>query len=216
MSVLKTTNWNAYYSQRVFFLTKMTRACLLKNLNDVLTKLFENKSALKVTEFGGGNSILLPLFAKMQLKQYLVVDNNQLGIDLLKERSAHLPWVNCQYGDIFDLELPTSDSDLVISVGLIEHFDREGTARALQAHIDRAADNCFIVITFPTPTWLYCVARKCLELFNFWQFPDETPLHVADVVKLIGTQGTLVSKKILWCQILTQAMIVVQKKASET
>jgi hypothetical protein len=70
-----------------------------------------------------------------------------------------------------------------------------------------------VIITFPTPTWLYRVTRRLAELAGVWAFPDERPLDMAEVTGEIARHGDLLEGRIHWPMVLTQAMVVARRHA---
>jgi hypothetical protein len=101
---------------------------------------------------------------------------------------------------------------LVYSVGLIEHFDPPETRKAVLAHFQPLKRGSIVIVTFPTPTLLYRIARRLIEWAGMWQFPDERPLKPAEVLASIAECGDVLFQKTLWPLILTQHMIVARKR----
>ncbi len=95
-------------------------------------------------------------------------------------------------------------SDIVFSVGLIEHFDAPRTRQAALSHFDVLRPGGTAIITFPTPTLLYRITRGLAEMFGMWQFPDERPLKKAEVLASVSERGEVLMTKILWPLILTR------------
>ena len=112
-----------------------------------------------------------------------------------------------------NLDLPPA-ADLVFSVGLIEHFDREGTRRAVDAHFDLLKPGGIAVISFPTPTPLYRLARMAAELAGAWIFHDERPLRLVEVAAAAAPHVRLLSHRILWPIVFTQCLAVWRKHAA--
>ena len=54
-------------------------------------------------------------------------------------------------------------------------------------------------------------ARKLLETFGLWKFPDERPLAPPEVLEAIAARGQVLQQKTLWPLILTQHLIVARK-----
>jgi SAM-dependent methyltransferase len=102
-------------------------------------------------------------------------------------------------------------SDVVFSVGLVEHFDPPGTRAAVQAHFDALRPGGTLIVTFPTPTLLYRVTRRLIEMIGMWKFHDERPLLPAEVAAAIRDRGEVVYQKTLWPLILTQHLMVARK-----
>ncbi len=105
-------------------------------------------------------------------------------------------------------------ADLVYSVGLIEHFDAAGTRRAIDAHFRLLKPNGVALITFPTPTWLYRIARSAAEALGQWKFPDERALSPEEVRESAARWGEVQFEKTLWPLVFTQRLLVVRKVAA--
>jgi cyclopropane fatty-acyl-phospholipid synthase-like methyltransferase len=106
---------------------------------------------------------------------------------------------------------PKLSLDFVYSVGLIEHFNVEETARVIQAHFDMLKPGGIALITFPTPTFLYKGTRRLAEKTGQWIFHDERPLSISEVLKTVSLYGTVLHQEIIWPIFLTQGAIVARK-----
>ena len=165
-----------------------------------------------ILEFGGANSCFIAqILDEVAPARYDIVDNNQLGLDLLKCRYPRDERVSVIRGDVLSIHEPERLYDIVFSVGLIEHFDPAGTARAVAAHFSYLRPGGTAIITFPTPTWLYRAVRSLAEATSNWIFHDERPLRLAEFESAIANLGRVESARILWPLILTQYCVVVRK-----
>ena len=142
---------------------------------------------------------------------YSVIDNNRFGLELLSKRVAGGQIV-LHEEDVLALATEIS-SDLVFSVGLIEHFDQRGTREAILAHFKLAKPNGVVIVTFPTPTFLYRLTRAALERFRLWRFPDERPLRRDEVYFAARKYGEVLHEEILWPVVLTQRLMVFRRNA---
>jgi cyclopropane fatty-acyl-phospholipid synthase-like methyltransferase len=113
--------------------------------------------------------------------------------------------------DVRDLVLPVK-VDAVFSVGLIEHFDPAGTREAVQAHLSLLERGGGAIISYPTPTVLYRLARGVTEAMGLWKFPDERPLGRAEILDSIAGRGKVLFEKTLWPLVFTQHLMVIQKQ----
>ena len=166
-----------------------------------------------VVELGGGDSCFFDrIEAELRPSEYHVVNNNELGLERFRRRTARRRNVYCHLHDVLKLDLPPA-ADLVFSVGLIEHFDREGTRRAVDAHFDLLKPDGIAVISFPTPTPLYRLARAAAELAGAWIFHDERPLRLAEVAAAAQPHAEMLSHRILWPIVFTQCLAVWRKHA---
>jgi hypothetical protein len=167
-----------------------------------------------VAEFGGGNSCFADAIVRRFLpRAYHVVDSNSLGLDLVRRRS-HSIFV-CHAADVRDIHLPER-ADVVLSVGLIEHFDQAENAKVVAAHFDNAKPGGWVLISFPNPTWLYRASRASLEFAGLWRFPDERPLRREDVLATASRFGELAWERTLWPLLLTQHMMLFRASTPST
>jgi hypothetical protein len=202
------TNWNAYYN-RPFRSALITRKYTTRVLINYIKK-HVGKKEFTITEIGGANSCFYEKIAEeLKPHKYIIIDNNQLGLDKFRERLGDPQGVELYNQDIFAPD-PTEHTDVVFSVGLIEHFDLQGTKESILNHLQYLKRPGTLVLSFPTPTLLYQITRKLAELTGLWLFPDERPLRLKEVEKTVSSFGRIVDKKILWPLFLTQYMIVVQ------
>ena len=98
-------------------------------------------------------------------------------------------------------------------MGLIEHFTPEDTRSVILAHFDLLKPGGYAILSFPTPTLLYRVARFLCECLGLWKFPDERPLRGEEVLKSAESRGRVMHDMILWPLVFTQRLVVVKKHA---
>ncbi len=211
----KATDWDQYY-RSVPPTAKVTRRYTANRLLRALRAHSPGAAerGLRIAEIGGANSCFLDEFAAaLRPARYRVIDTNLYGLGLLRDRK--LP-----DGGVLELtsqdvlELPAmEDSDLVFSVGLVEHFDRKGTKLAIRSHLASARPGGVILLTFPTPTWLYRVSRWFCERIGVWKFHDERPLERDEVMDAIGTDAEVMHEEILWPLVFTQRMMVFRRNS---
>ncbi len=206
---LKQTDWDNYYSkpyQTAAFTRQFTRRVLV----DLMRKYHPMQSSLTIAEWGGGNSAFFEnIYAAIKPAEYHLLDNNQLGLDKFSERIGQRAGVALHQADV--LNPPCNlQADIVYSVGLIEHFNPQQTARAIQAHFTMVKPGGLVLITFPTPTFLYRATRRVAEGLGQWIFHDERPLGFDEVLSSIPATGKVVHQQILWPLFLTQGVIAIQ------
>jgi len=85
---------------------------------------------------------------------------------LLANRFRSSDIVRLHEQNVLDLSL-NLHTDVVFSVGLVEHFDVVETHEAVLAHFDVLRPGGLAIITFPTPTLLYRTTRSLLEGVGF-------------------------------------------------
>jgi len=204
------TDWDGYYSS-----TPITAKLTRKYTESVIVKALKQYShgdeRPSVVELGGANSCFLDrIMAEYCPSAYHVVDKNEYGLNLLRERVSGCPKVILHEADCLTLNLDLK-ADAVFSVGLIEHFQPVDTRRVILAHFDLLKQGGIAIISFPTPTALYFVARFLIEAAGLWKFPDERPLSREEVLKPVRERGNLLFEKTLWPIVLTQHMMVFKK-----
>ena len=197
------TDWDRYY-RLVPLTAHLTRRYTLS----VLTKLLRAQPRVKtIVELGGANSCFLDgILAQIKVEHYHVIDQNEYGLDLLRQRPVTL-----HRADVLHLPELELQADVVFSVGLIEHFDLTGTRKAVQAHFKLLRPGGLAILSFPTPTWLYVSARAVTEVLGLWRFPDERPLHRQEVLRALNGLGEIVFEKTLWPLVFTQRIIAIRK-----
>jgi putative flippase GtrA len=209
----KATDWSRYY-QSVPATAHLTRKYTTRTILNCLAGKSLPSANLRILEFGGANSCFVnAIVEEFHPGEYHIADTNQFGLDLLKDRKFAGCELHLHNADIFKTPLG-QNFDLVYSVGLIEHFDANGTAEAIKSHFRHARPGGLVLITFPRPTFLYRIARSALELFGLWRFPDERPLQPREVLQSIQGRGTVLFQKTLWPLVLTQHLILVRTNPS--
>ncbi|MDX2150138.1 MAG: bifunctional glycosyltransferase family 2/GtrA family protein [Bryobacteraceae bacterium] len=195
----RATDWDEYY-RRTPPTARLTRKHTERQLIAMLGRCGE---AREMVEFGGANSCFAEAVMKaVRPRRYMAVDTNEYGLSLLP---ARVPGAEARRGDVLAGD-PAVRADVVFSVGLIEHFDPAGTRRAVHTHFDAAREH--VLLSFPTPTWLYRLARGMAEGAGVWKFPDERPLEREEVLQAVGERGELMAERLLWPLVFTQRMML--------
>jgi putative flippase GtrA len=205
------TDWDAYYAKPTPT-AHLTRRYTTAVLAETLRRYVKERSpAPEIVEIGGANSGFIdPVARSCRASRYHVIDSNAYGLDLLRERPAGPCPLELHHADIRK-DAPDLGGDAVFSVGLIEHFDRTGTREVVQAHFDLLRAGGIVLITFPTPTWLYRVARMAAEALGVWRFHDERPLLRDEVLEAVGDRGRLLHERVLWPIVFTQRLMVFER-----
>lgn len=202
------TDWDAYYRQRPG-VAGLTRRYTIARLLGAIQR--HVPAPRVVVELGGANSCFFPGFRKRHPKAaYHIVDSNRTGLDMFLRCNPGEPDVTLELRDVL-APAPAGDADLCLSIGLIEHFDPEGTAAAIRAHFDAVRPGGIVIISFPTPTWLYRATRGAIELAGRWRFTDERPLDFAEVLEQTAHHGAVLETFVNWPVILTQGVVVARK-----
>lgn len=210
---MTSTDWNRYYRNPYRF-ARITRRITTRHLLGAMARHGVAAGNPRIGELGGGNSSFYEAIRdRLAPREYHVFDNNPLGLEKLRERSDGEPVV-LVLEDILDRKQRDLNLDVVFSVGFIEHFSERDTARAIQAHFDLLKPGGLAVISYPTPTVPYRIARSISEAFGMWIFHDERPLRRKEVEATTERNGMILEARIIWAIVLTQEMIVVRKHLS--
>ena len=201
---MKATDWDAYYA-RPFSATTITRRITTSRLIRHMQRWLDCDKPV-IAELGGANSCFVTaLYDALQPSQYLAVDNNRYGLSLLAQRCANLPGLTLLEEDVLHPQ-HTAEADMVFSVGLIEHFDEARTATVIANHYRYVRPGGLVLMSFPTPTWLYRSVRTLAELSGQWRFHDERPLGFAEVAAGMQMHGDLLDRDLIWPIMLTQGL----------
>ncbi len=205
------TDWDQYYSKLACF-AGFTRSITRSRLIGCLRPHMKTDSVL-ICEYGGANSCIAEsLCGTFSVSQYDVVDTNVYGLSLLKQLDVKAP-LSGKEGDVLAPSEEMRDMyDVVVSIGLIEHFAEDDTRRAVETHFYSCKPGGLVLLTFPTPTLLYRFIRRCAETGGFWNFPDEYPLHFDEVLANVATHGDVLHQSINWMIGLTQGIVLVRKR----
>jgi glycosyltransferase involved in cell wall biosynthesis len=205
------TDWSAYYRHPAVW-ARLTRRITRHAIVREAARAALRKPFARIVELGGGNSIFLRAFRRRFPDARLIaVDTNALGLRLLRAGLAGDPRLVTVRGDVLAPAGQSLGADLVFSVGLIEHFGPDDTARAIEKHFAHACPGGLVLITFPTPTWLYRLVRASAERVGVWSFPDERPLQMDEVVGTVGQYGEILRVFVNWSIVLTQGVVVARK-----
>ena len=202
------TNWENYYQKPSFF-AKFTRKTTERILLATLRARHASAPIQTIGELGGGTSCFFSAIRKaFPDVQYTIVDNNLLSAELFKNNHAHDDNIDIQRMDVLTLVECSNKYDVVFSVGLIEHFSVKDTAIVIKNHVLASKPGGLVIITFPTPTWLYKTIRFVSERLNQWIFHDERPLHLDDVAHEVAQHARVTQQFINWGTLLTQGVVV--------
>ncbi|MFH0996862.1 MAG: methyltransferase domain-containing protein [Pseudomonadota bacterium] len=203
------TDWDHYY-ERPYKTAAVTRRITAFYLIRLLLRSLETERP-SIIELGGANSCFIDaLYAKLNPADYTVVDNNELGLSLLEQRKREKSNLILVNDDVLN-PCREAAADLVFSVGLIEHFDVSGTRAAIGTHFRFARPGGFVLLGFPTPTWLYRATRGLSEFLKLWQFPDERALSVREVLETVSQHGVVRAEALIWPIFLTQGLLLCKK-----
>jgi len=205
------TDWDSYYD-KPYKTAAYSRSIVEKILVNLIEKHkpVANKT-LQLAEFGGANSCF---FDKIQQvikpDKYFIIDSNELGLQKFEQRIGRSEATVLCNKDILNLDMK-NEFDLTFSVGLIEHFCVKNTEKMIQKHFDATKPGGVVILSFPTPTFLYKTTRFFAEKLGLWIFHDERPLLPEEVVNTVSNNGTILFQKTIWPIFLTQHIIVARK-----
>ena len=149
------------------------------------------------------------MLERFPIRRYTIIDNCQLGIDLAEQRygSVYGERVVAIAANIFD-QPACGKFDLVYSVGLLEHFEGPQIKKLIQIHSSYLKKDALLIVSVPTPIFLYRATRFFAEFFGKWKFHDEEPVRKQELLRLMEDCGLRVLRsRIVWGQILTQLLV---------
>lgn len=201
------TDWDSYYDQP-FPASSITRSITSHYLvSEILRHV--NESPI-IIEYGGANSCFYnSISSNVNPTEYHIVDTNLKGLNHFKSRNNDSN-VFLHHSNAINFSIDF-EADLCFSVGLIEHFNETNTKNIIQNHFKNVKSGGYVIITFPTPTWLYRVTRRLAEILDLWIFHDERPLSYSEVKNAVCQYGEIIEQKLIWPIFLTQYHIVVRK-----
>lgn len=209
----RSTDWDRYY-RRPFAATSITRKISERKIISLLQR-FCGADNPKILELGGANSCFAGAISEQcNPSAYSVADNNKFGLSLFSQNFGARKNFSATEVDALDRNsvVEIGQHDIVFSVGLIEHFDPENTAKCIESHFAACKNGGVVLITFPTPTKLYRGIRGVAEITGKWAFPDERPLLFEEVTATGARFGEPLHQSINWYIGLTQGYVVYQKK----
>jgi SAM-dependent methyltransferase len=167
----------------------------------------------RVLELGGGNSCFYDVLReRIRPAKYVIVDDNRAGLELFAQRHPGAADVELVARDVRDLPAAGTQpqADIGFSVGLIEHFDEDGTRAAIRAHFRAVRPGGLVILFFPTPTWLYRAIRRAAERLGIWAFPDERPLRIPEVLAEVERHGRPLYIGVNWWIGFTQGIVAAE------
>jgi SAM-dependent methyltransferase len=198
------TDWDRYYQSTSFF-SHFTRPAICSALVQALQRYSAPHPSL--AELGGAGSCALETVRRViKPSVYHVIDANEIGLNLLADKAGGGD-LRLHRQDILNLDLDLQ-LDTVFSLGLIEHFDIDGTRQAVRSHLKLLKQGGIAVVT---STLRYRMTRGAIQLAGKWVFHDERPLRVPEVSAAVGELGRVLGHWLIWNIPLTQRLMVIQK-----
>jgi cyclopropane fatty-acyl-phospholipid synthase-like methyltransferase len=204
------TDWCAYYNSRSTFSSITSAVAFASFRKDMLRYAPGIKS---IVELGGANSIFYDRFKRHFPGARLCLVDKCQPTHAFAEKIARDESTIYLQADILlsDFVEQRESADCVVSFGLIEHFDEDGTATMIARHFSLVKSDGLVYISFPTPTRLYRVTRRMLEFIGKWPFHDERPLGFDEVLRTAEQYGNIVKRRMSYRLGLTQGIVVVRK-----
>jgi len=212
------TNWDQYYNSPAIT-ASITRKITTRKLTSLIRKFYTaSLEDANILELGGANSCFYDsLWFSFKPKTYTIIDNNEVGLERFKESHPESKNTFLVKQDLLnDRIILDQKYDIVFSVGLVEHFSPEETQKIIRSHFNLLNPGGIVVIAFPISTWLYRTARRVIEYFGLWAFPDERPLTFAEVNNEINKYAISLYEVINWSIILTQGIVVSSNKGAQS
>jgi glycosyltransferase involved in cell wall biosynthesis len=207
----RATDWDSYY-RSTFPAARWTRQYTTKALQRLLADFAASKRPVSIIEFGGANSCFArALTDAIPTERYYAADLNRYGLNMLAERNDLPGSIVPVHADVLNPDADLPLADVVMSVGLIEHFSPAATRKAIENHFRFCKNEGLVILSYPTPTLLYRTARWLAESVRAWKFPDERPLKAPEVHQVASERGTLLEDRILWPLIFTQRLMAFRK-----
>jgi putative flippase GtrA len=205
------TDWDSYY-RSTFPAARWTRQYTTRALQRVLSSFADAKRPVSIIEFGGANSCFArALIEAVPTASYYAADLNRYGLSMLNGRTDLPDSIIPVHADVLNPAADLPQADIVMSVGLIEHFSPASTRKAIENHFRFCKTDGLVILSYPTPTLLYRTARWLAESVRAWKFPDERPLQRPEVHRVASEYGTLLEDRILWPLIFTQRLMAFRK-----
>jgi Methyltransferase domain len=204
------TDWDQYYA-RPAPTARLTRRYTARWLRERIREYAVGRDPISIVEFGGGNSCFFRgLVEALPVNRYEIVDLNAKSLDLFEQQARLVRSVRtaAHRSDLLKALPGLEAADVVFSVGLIEHFSPEDTREVARRHFSCVKSGGVVIITAPTPTWLYRLTRGAAEQIGVWQFPDERPLAPAEIIDAGEGLGIVCHSATLWPLVLTQHAVV--------
>lgn len=209
------TNWDVYHLnpyRSAAITRRITARYLISRIKESLPFVGSESQAISVAELGGANSCFLEqLFKAFHIREYAIIDRNRVGLDASRSRWSKETKIKYYEDDILQPSI-NMEADFVFSVGLIEHFDEEGTANAIRNHFKFLRPGGLLILSYPTPTFLYRAIRSVAEISGKWIFHDERPLKLQEIEEFLEERGDILNSCVIWPILLTQQMVTVRKR----
>lgn len=206
------TDWEAYY-QKKSVVSVVTQHILFSKVARILSRVC-TATYPEVCELGGGLTAF-PKFlgrnASVDFGRYVAIDTCEKALELGAREYYSDDRISFVKGNVTnDLHRRYGEFDVVLSFGLIEHFEREHQIHIVAEHLRLLRKNGIAIISFPTGTFQYRFVRAVMEFCNIWAFHDEVPLSLEEFHSLRPSSNVVYSK-VLRRLPLTQMVVVLHR-----
>ncbi len=183
--ILEETDWDKYMGYEDSFFNREFLRAVFRGYLKILKPVSISRG-ISILELGAGsgyNSYNIAM--RFRASKVTLVDLNDKALEASKKIFGKNTKLTLVKENVLKFE---SDEryDLVHSQGLIEHFQGSDLKTLIDIHIKHAKKGGYIVIFYPTPSFVYRFLRKGLEIFNAWIFTDEVPLKKEQLLPLIN------------------------------
>ena len=168
------TNWDRYYKR--IKISQITLGFIWKAYLDLLSGVHFRRP-VKVIELGCGTGYNTLQIAKLfSVSKVTLVDANPYVLAVAEKT---LSCLKCKkefvLKNLFDLDL-SEKYDIVHSQGLLEHYPLESRRKLIQLHKELLATDGVATIIVPTPSPVYKLWRRMMEMMHLWIYTDEVAI----------------------------------------
>lgn len=158
-------------------------------INNLLGKVSFQKG--QILELGCGTGMnSVNLLKDHSFGKVTLVDFSKNALEIARENTKNYN-VEVLCADIFDLDLDKT-FDLVLSIGLVEHFTGKRRSQAIKVHRQFVKNGGFLMIFVPKKSFF----SKLLEFINKAQGYKEYPFSDQEIRQLFKKNGLEVVRKI--------------------
>ncbi len=116
----------------------------------------------KILEAGSGNGCVVMLFSKLGFKEIKGIEINKSIVDILHEK---YPEYSFTHGSITNLPEDLKDNDIVLSLGVVEHFIN-GVDKPIKAMFEATKPGGYALISVPCLNTMRKLRKIWQQIFN--------------------------------------------------
>lgn len=188
-------------------------------LDDVIGHV---RSPLSFIELGCGSGRIAAYLASiLPIRRMVLLDRSPSMLALTRatmERAAatgrllQVPGIDYVEADFFS-SLPSEEFDVVLSQGVVEHFEPTERRRLLEIHRALCRTDGTVLIAVPTPVSSYRLIRRVREVTGTWMYPDEHPLELAQLRDELAAAGLVVDRSTMFLNFYLTELLVRCRRA---